>query len=78
MTPNELFEELRASFRVRKFTAGLLLAFIDYLVELAVPGLGLSSLEDFLERFRCQKRTRADQYVQAPLCVVRKALSAPS
>lgn len=59
MTPNEVFEDFRASFRTRKFTAGLLLAFIDFVVELEVPSLGLSSLEDFLERFRRQKRTRA-------------------
>ena len=59
MTPTEVFDDFRASFRSRKFTAGLLLAFIDFLVELSVPDLGLLSFEDFLVRFKRQTMTAA-------------------
>ena len=59
MTPNEVFDEFRSSFQARKFTAGLLLAFIDFLAELAVPALGLMSFEDFLAHFERQTKTAA-------------------
>ena len=59
MTPSEVFDEFRSSFQSRKFTAGLLLAFIDFLVELDVPARGLSSFGDFLTRFKRQTTTTA-------------------
>ena len=59
MTPTEVFDDFRSSFRSRKFTAGLLLAFIDFLVELSVPDLGLLSFEGFLVRFKRQTMTAA-------------------
>lgn len=59
MTPSEVFDDFQSSFQSRKFTAGLLLAFIDFLVELNVPALGLSSFEDFLIRFKRQTMTAA-------------------
>ena len=52
MTPDELYDEFRASFRGRKFIAGLLVAFIDFLTSLGVPTFELSSLENFHARFK--------------------------
>ena len=59
MTPNEVFDDFQSSFQARKFTAGLLLAFIDFLDELDVPALDVASFEDFLSRFKRQTTTSA-------------------
>ena len=61
MTPDELYAEFAATFARRKFIAGLLVAFIDFLTELGVPDLELSSFDDFLARFKRQGRTSAGQ-----------------
>ena len=61
MTPSELYGEFTASFARRKFIAGLLVAFIDFLAELGVPDLQLSAFDDFLSRFKRQERTGAGQ-----------------
>ena len=45
MTPSELYGEFTASFARRKFIAGLLVAFIDFLAELGVPDLQLSAFD---------------------------------
>lgn len=58
MTPSEIFNDLKQAFEQRKFVAGLLVAFIDFLTELAVPDLDISSLEEFFSRFRKKQRTR--------------------
>lgn len=50
MTPAEIFDDFRSAFKTRKFTASLLVAFIDFVVEPAVPALALVSLEDRLAR----------------------------
>lgn len=57
MTPDELFKEFTNSFQQRKFAAGLLVAFIDFLEALETPSLALSSFDGFLNRFRRQTRT---------------------
>jgi hypothetical protein len=59
MTPDELYERLVAAFSSRRFAAGLLVAFIDFLTELGTPALQLSSFDAFLDRFTKQERTRA-------------------
>lgn len=51
MTPDELFSQVEQQFRTRKFSAGLLVAFIDFLTELGVPENPLTGWEAFLERF---------------------------
>jgi len=51
MTPDDLFRDFSAGFAGRKFTAGLLVAMIDFLSELGAPALGLASFEQLLERF---------------------------
>ena len=59
MTSDAIFEEFRRSFTNRKFTAGLLVAFIDFLVELDVPELGMSSFDEFLGYYNRRKHTSA-------------------
>lgn len=59
MTPDELYADFTSSFQGRKFTAGLLIAFIDFASSLGTPGLKLSSFHDFLARFERQERTAA-------------------
>ena len=59
MTPDELYIDFTSSFQGRKFTAGLLIAFIDFTSSLGTPDLKLLSFHDFLDRFRRQERTAA-------------------
>lgn len=44
MTPDDLFEQFRTGFPARKFSAGLLIAFVDLYLDLDIPG---SAAEDF-------------------------------
>src|SRR4051812_47010279 len=57
MTPDELFKEFESGFHGQKYTAGLIVAFIDMLTRLGVPGSGVASSEDFLHRFPKQEKT---------------------
>lgn len=51
MTPQQLFDDFAAGFESRKFSAGLLLAFIDFYSELGVPGSDTASFDALLQRF---------------------------
>ena len=62
MTPDELYERLVAAFSGRRFAAGLLVAFIDFLRELGTPALQLKSFDDFLGEFKRQEQTRAGRW----------------
>ncbi len=68
MTVDELFDQFRAGFGARAFSAGLLIALIDFLVELGVPSRGFRSLEDFFAAF--PKRTTTRQGKQANTLIV--------
>lgn len=57
MTPDDLYEEYVAGFRARKFSAGLLLAFIDFLEELRVPEADFSGLGEFFDAYPRQEWT---------------------
>lgn len=59
MTPDQIFDEFVDDFARRKFVGGLLVALIDFVLELEVPDSGVSSFEDLLEEFPRQERTRA-------------------
>jgi hypothetical protein len=59
MTPDQLFGEFEAGFPGRKFSAGLLVAMIDLLCELGVPGKNLESYEDLVRTFPQQSATPA-------------------
>lgn len=59
MTPDDVLEEMRVEFKrgrgarpvPRKYVAGLLISFCDFLAELGIPGAGVGSLTDLLSRF---------------------------
>lgn len=51
MTPDELFAAFESGFQGRKFTAGLLVALIDFLTALDVPNRGFKTFENFLAAF---------------------------
>lgn len=51
MTPNELFHEFEAGFRRRKYTAGLLVSFIDFVQALDVPGSGVTTFAELTAKF---------------------------
>ena len=57
MTKQELFDEFVAGFQARKFSAGLLVAFIDFLTELGAPDATLESFDDFLALHPRQEET---------------------
>lgn len=59
MTPDQLFEEFVKGFPARKFSAGLLMAFIDLFVSLDVPAIKAESFNDVLSRFPRQSTTAA-------------------
>lgn len=59
MTADEIYQEFEAGFAGRKFSAGLLVAFIDFYMKLGVPELGASNLEEVLKLFPQQQRTTA-------------------
>jgi hypothetical protein len=55
MTPDEVLQDMRAEFRrtprPRRYVAGLLVAFAEFLIELDVPGAGFQSLSDLFRRY---------------------------
>jgi hypothetical protein len=57
MTPDDLFAEFVRGFPARRFSAGLLIAFIDLLRELGAPALGAASFADVLARYPRQSLT---------------------
>jgi hypothetical protein len=59
MTPDEIYQDFEAGFAGRKFSAGLLIAFIDFYIKLGVPDLGASNLGDVLKFFPRQQTTAA-------------------
>ncbi|MBW3099263.1 hypothetical protein [Pseudohoeflea coraliihabitans] len=61
MTADELFDQFTAGFPKRKFSAGLLVAYIDFFTELDVPSLGVTSFADFLTHFPRQSQTSGGQ-----------------
>ena len=59
MTPGQLFAEFEAGFERRKFAAGLLVSFIDFLTALDAPARSFASFAAFLEAFPRQTSTAA-------------------
>ncbi len=59
MDTSELFLEFEAGFPKRKFSAGLLIAFIDFYLELQIPGLGIKSLEELLAVYPKLEQTQS-------------------
>ena len=57
MTPDRLFSEFENGFPGRKFSAGLLIAFIDLFKKLDVPSMHARNLDDVLAAFPRQMTT---------------------
>ena len=62
MTPDGLFKDFQAGFPKRKFSAGLLVAFIDFLNELGAPGQKFKSLDEFLATYARRQTTAAGHH----------------
>lgn len=59
MTPEELLGDFEAGFAARRFSAGLLIAFVDFFTELGTPTLLLADFDAFLTMFPRQVTTSA-------------------
>lgn len=59
MKPAEIYQDFVSDFEKRKFSAGLLIAFIDFYLELDVPAIGASSFNDVLAKFPKRDKTAA-------------------
>lgn len=59
MTPDEVFKGFESGFSARRFSAGLLIAFIDFYQALGVPGSNLDNLNAVLTKFPRQTTTAA-------------------
>lgn len=59
MTPEELLRDFEAGFAARRFSAGLLIAFVDFFTRLDTPGLQLANFDRFLTLFPRQTTTNA-------------------
>ena len=62
MNANQLFQEFEKGFPKRKFSAGLLIAFIDFLKDLKVPGRNFKSLNEMLSKYPRQQTTAAGHH----------------
>ena len=62
MNVDQLFEDFEKGFPKRKFSAGLLIAFIDFLKDLKIPGQKFTSLDDMLVKYPRQQTTAAGQH----------------
>jgi len=54
---DDVYADMLNGFRARKFSAGLLVAFIDFLLELKVPGAGFKDLDAVLAKYPRQEVT---------------------
>lgn len=62
MTPADLLKDFEAGFAARRFSAGLLIAFVDFFTKLGTPELQLNDFDAFLARFPRQEMTRAGEH----------------
>ncbi|SFI19191.1 hypothetical protein [Planctomicrobium piriforme] len=63
MKPKELYNDMASGFEDRQFSAGLLVAFIDFFVKLNVPNQKLKGFEGFLKRFPRLKKTKSGKHI---------------
>jgi len=71
MTLDDVYAEFEAGFRRRKYTAGLLVSFIDFALALDLPGHGMATLDDVFASYpQVTTTSRGDS---ANTLIVRKA-----
>ena len=61
MTPKQLFAEFKEGFPNRKFSAGLLVAMIDFLVELGLPDGRIRTLDGLYAKYPRQTRVSGNR-----------------
>lgn len=61
MNVSSLFRDFEKGFPKRKFSAGLLIAFIDFLTNLGVPDQNFESFDHFLKKYPRHEMTAAGQ-----------------
>ncbi len=59
MTPDQVFGSFEGGFTARRFSAGLLIAFIDFYRELGIPDLQVENFAEVLAKFPRQMMTAA-------------------
>ena len=59
MTPEQLFQDFKTGFQGRKFSAGLLIAFIDFFKEIDVPSLKAKDFDGVLAKYERKMTTAA-------------------
>lgn len=57
MTLDDVYSQFESGFQNRKFSAGLLIALIDFFCDLGVPDLALATFDEFLEVYPRQTLT---------------------
>ena len=62
MTPDKIFDEFKKGFPARKFSAGLLIAFIDLFKKLDTPALKAKDLAGVLKKYPRQTITAAGKH----------------
>lgn len=62
MTPKNVYDEFVAAFTGRKFVAGLLIAIIDLLQDLAVASSEVGSYEELIRRYPKQEKTATGRH----------------
>lgn len=72
MTPEDLYGEFVAGFPARKFSAGLLVAFIDLFTSIGVPGAGVKSFADVLAKHPRQTKTAAGKHANTLIVTTAK------
>ncbi len=62
MNANELFKDFEKGFPKRKFSAGLLIAFIDFVKHLGLPSQKFKDLDEVLTKYPRQETTAAGHH----------------
>ncbi|MGD9504879.1 MAG: hypothetical protein AB7W37_08190, partial [Syntrophobacteraceae bacterium] len=68
MDSEEIFESCKLAFKTRKFSAGLLVAMIDFTIALGVPGSEVNSYDELVRRY--PRRTTTSQGARANTLIV--------
>ena len=68
MDSEGIFESFKVAFKTRKFSAGLLVAMIDFTVALGVPGSEINSYHELVRRY--PRRTTTSQGARANTLIV--------
>jgi hypothetical protein len=74
--PAQVYTEFVAGFPGRKFSAGLLIAFIDLFTSIGVPGAGMKNLDDVLAKYPRQLKTAQGKHANTLILLTGKGTTA--